>query len=47
MILDVEFCETDLTFDVAFGELFEVSKPEIPSDYGKITYTQDKTIIVS
>lgn len=47
MILDVTFVESECTLDVTFGELYEVSTPVIPSDYGKITYNQDKTIIVS
>ena len=45
--LDVKFTESKSAFDVTFGELYEVAKPVIPSDYGKITYNQDKTIIVS
>ena len=47
MKLNVTFIESDCTLDVTFGELYEVAKPIIPSDYGKITYNQDKTIIVS
>ena len=47
MTFDVTFVESECALDVTFGELYEVSKPAIPSDYGKITYNQDKTIIVS
>lgn len=47
MILDIEFEEIAHEFTVDMGEVYEVAKPAIPSDYGKITYNQDKTIIVS
>jgi hypothetical protein len=41
------FKESEKTFAVNFGEVHEVSNPDIPSDYGKITYTQEKIIIVT
>lgn len=43
----VKFQETNTQFGCVLGEIYEVVKPIIPSDYGKITYNQDKTIIVS
>lgn len=47
MELDFEFEEITQEFTVDMGEVYEVINPNIPSDYGKITYTQDKSIIVS
>jgi hypothetical protein len=58
MILDIEFEEITHAFNVEMneithqftvdmGEVYEVSNPNIPSNYGKITYNQDKSIIVS
>lgn len=47
MILEIDFEEVEQELNVGFEELYEVEKTVIPSDYGKITYNQDKTIIVS
>jgi hypothetical protein len=46
-LFDAAFGENECLFDAAFGEIHEVEQTNIPSDYGKITYTQDKFIIVS
>lgn len=45
--LDVAFNESKSVFSAVFGEIQEVNSGKIPSDYGKITYTQEKIIIVS
>lgn len=58
MKINVKFAELDCLlksvfntdreqFKAAFGEVHEVRRDDIPSDYGKITYTQEKIIIVS
>lgn len=46
-VLNVVFEESNCILDVTFGEFYEVSKPVIPKEYGRITYDQDKTITVS
>ena len=45
--LTVGFKEIEQAINVGFEELHTVSEAVIPSDYGKITYNQDKTLIVS
>jgi hypothetical protein len=41
------FQGSDQTFAANFKEVQIVHTDEIPKEYGLITYTQDKTIIVS
>jgi hypothetical protein len=42
---NVEFSESDQNFNVEFGDVVQI--PAIPKDYGKITYNQNRSIIVS
>lgn len=58
MVLSVNFFESEQKFSAKFGETlqpFEVSfsnvviveRTDIPKEYGRITYDQNKTITVS
>lgn len=47
MTLEIEFEEIVHELEIEMGEVYEVANPDIPSNYGKITYNQDKSIIVS
>lgn len=46
-LIKVKFAENEQKLGVKFGEVQYVTNNVIPKDYGKITYTQNKTIIVS